>query len=278
MSAVHPRLRGELGKRTSGFFPLRRFIPACAGNSLQTILISLVRSVHPRLRGELFPFHSATYVQPGSSPLARGTRPQKGPSVEVSRFIPACAGNSQERYAEYRYKPVHPRLRGELRISTSGRERVSGSSPLARGTQNRCKHAFDDDRFIPACAGNSRAKRHDYFTSAVHPRLRGELKDENIRNTAQFGSSPLARGTPLRSLLGPVLERFIPACAGNSASANCSWTLDSVHPRLRGELKSVALSLARIPGSSPLARGTPEVISPSGRQCRFIPACAGNSY
>ena len=216
MSAVHPRLRGELGKRTSGFFPLRRFIPACAGNSLQTILISLVRSVHPRLRGELFPFHSATYVQPGSSPLARGTRPQKGPSVEVSRFIPACAGNSQERYAEYRYKPVHPRLRGELKTVVNMPSTTIGSSPLARGTHVPSAMIISRARFIPACAGNSKMKTYEIPLNSVHPRLRGELRYVHYSALCLSGSSPLARGTPRLQTAPGLWIRFIPACAGNS--------------------------------------------------------------
>ena len=169
-----PLARGTLNVKTAKNIILR-FIPACAGNSLQTILISLVRSVHPRLRGELFPFHSATYVQPGSSPLARGTRPQKGPSVEVSRFIPACAGNSQERYAEYRYKPVHPRLRGELKTVVNMPSTTIGSSPLARGTLVVHGVYRELRRFIPACAGNSSVRLERFWEVTVHPRLRGEL-------------------------------------------------------------------------------------------------------
>ena len=72
-NTVHPRLRGELSNpevcrgRTGGSSPLtrgtqeftqeqsevRRFIPAYAGNSAASSLVSGLASVHPRLRGEL---------------------------------------------------------------------------------------------------------------------------------------------------------------------------------------------------------------------------------
>ena len=73
MLAVHPRLRGELGRPVStvsnigGSSPLTRgtqknvsdvhetsrFIPAYAGNSLKSHTYHLPLTVHPRLRGEL---------------------------------------------------------------------------------------------------------------------------------------------------------------------------------------------------------------------------------
>ena len=77
--SVHPRLRGELHKRTLAIFstvgssPLTRgtrsnlqprsvsyrFIPAYAGNSTSECPTASPTSVHPRLRGELV--HAQTY-------------------------------------------------------------------------------------------------------------------------------------------------------------------------------------------------------------------------
>ena len=69
----------------------------------------------------------------------------------------------------------NPRLRGELRFHLLGARFLIGSSPLARGTllliQSLSKHV----RFIPACAGNSVSDLIGFGSSAVHPRLRGEL-------------------------------------------------------------------------------------------------------
>ena len=91
------------------------------------------------------------------------------------RFIPAYAGNSAKKNPQIGAYPVHPRLRGELHISSLETYQKRGSSPLTRGTRNpRFKNSLRM-RFIPAYAGNSDSVSPQSNLSAVHPRLRGEL-------------------------------------------------------------------------------------------------------
>ena len=74
-----------------------------------------------------------------------------------------------------------------------------------------------------------------------------------------------------------VWTRFIPAGAGNSATACCVTVTAPVYPRWRGELIGVFSFDAGFYGLSPLARGT---LTPDGIDefpVRFIPAGAGNS-
>ena len=173
---VHPRLRGELKESIASRWPkvgssplargtlaaplfgadLGRFIPACAGNSLQASLKIRFMSVHPRLRGELKFDTLPKLNQDGSSPLARGTPyPPNAPAFD-RRFIPACAGNSRIIEKSNRLLSVHPRLRGELSIQLCEPTMRVGSSPLARGTHPRKACSLPLTRFIPACAGNSK--------------------------------------------------------------------------------------------------------------------------
>ena len=93
-SGSSPRVRGT-HQRDDGAGDLRRFIPACAGNSRRPRRVSTRRPVHPRVCGEL------------ALPLGR-RRP-------AERFIPACAGNS-------------------VAAKCAMRE-PSGSSPRVRGTR-----------------------------------------------------------------------------------------------------------------------------------------------
>ena len=152
---VHPRLRGELATPSTrmlifpGSSPLargtlfsivlmitkRRFIPACAGNSIRRWNCYSRSAVHPRLRGELTVYGLRRIWFYGSSPLARGTQCLTLTWHRYLRFIPACAGNS--RYLRQSRWPhsVHPRLRGELMAITRSNLLVVGSSPLARGTR-----------------------------------------------------------------------------------------------------------------------------------------------
>ena len=88
-----PLTRGTL--RTQRGSPrLGRFIPAYAGNSILDIVYLPNHSVHPRLRGELGPHIGSRIGFIGSSPLTRGTPPEKFYDGVRSRFIPAYAGNS----------------------------------------------------------------------------------------------------------------------------------------------------------------------------------------
>ena len=91
---VHPRMRGErripgaeVGQRDGSSphargtqvalvddHPVKRFIPACAGNAVGRRTRRGSRSVHPRMRGERRAGPGAGSRPVGSSPHARGTR------------------------------------------------------------------------------------------------------------------------------------------------------------------------------------------------------------
>ena len=132
------------------------------------------------------------------------------------RFIPAYAGNSSPAKEISTLGPVHPRLRGELRIETSIAQISYGSSPLTRGTLKISLIAVMDCRFIPAYAGNSCDYSEHSLGEPVHPRLRGELPSGELFHSAINGSSPLTRGTRNADYLREIGVRFIPAYAGNS--------------------------------------------------------------
>ena len=115
-------------------------------------------------------------------------------------------------------------------------------------------------------------------TPSVHPRLRGELWQRRYLAVVLCGSSPLTRGTPDEKVDDTLLDRFIPAYAGNSQNLCTSQSVQTVHPRLRGELMRPALITRLKNGSSPLTRGTLSGVSAITINDRFIPAYAGNSY
>ena len=168
-------------------------------------------------------------------------------------------------------------MRGERFCRTANVSRQSGSSPHARGT-----HGDDGDlerlpRFIPACAGNAHHRSRHPRPSSVHPRIRGERPTGKRSMRRPRGSSPHARGTPCAAALPYRLVRFIPACAGNAASAlHPSWPA-SVHPRMRGERPQLMTQWPPLFGSSPHARGTLFGCRGQCPEPRFIPACAGNA-
>ena len=162
---------------------------------------------------------------------------QKPNGVDRRRFIPACAGNSAQALIPIRSRPVHPRVCGELRWPN--------------------------------------ARRRSGLT--VHPRVCGELAVGESAMSCRYGSSPRVRGTPPERFRGVRFQRFIPACAGNSAPAARTRRRRPVHPRVCGELASERANTVAGSGSSPRVRGTQLLTRLFWPSSRFIPACAGNS-
>ena len=171
---------------------------------------------------------------------------------------------------------VHPRVRGEQEAFAWGGDEYDGSSPRARGTD---QHGGEDGlpvRFIPACAGNRLKGSITQYHVPVHPRVRGEQTSTGPTSTGPAGSSPRARGTADQVGAVAHIERFIPACAGNSPADGVQRPIRPVHPRVRGEQGAGAADGAHGGGSSPRARGTARRPAIHRARFRFIPACAGN--
>ena len=153
----------------------------------------------------------------------------------------------------------------------------SGSSPPVRGTPTTEKRPRALCRFIPACAGNTLPTPGASVRAAVHPRLCGEHGNGTIAQPQRGGSSPPVRGTRLSQPPATRLNRFIPACAGNTLPHGLPWNTTAVHPRLCGEHDDKRHTCLPPSGSSPPVRGTLLIIWPAPRRYRFIPACAGNT-
>ena len=108
------------------------------------------------MRGEYVFVKSINSTNSGSPPHARGILPERKSWEALTRFTPACAGNTLSwKNSKPCYK-VHPRMRGEYKdIYSFLLERI-GSPPHARGIQSQRVATQRFDRFTPACAGNTR--------------------------------------------------------------------------------------------------------------------------
>ena len=74
---------------------------------------------------------------------------------------------------------------------------------------------FGLGRFIPARAGNGSHGGSSGTWYPVHPRACGERAYDEVGSSVKDGSSPRVRGTDLQIVDLEVVERFIPARAGN---------------------------------------------------------------
>ena len=257
MPGSSPRLRGtdySKGARLS----IDRFIPAPAGNGCALTRRIGLSPVHPRACGERCHQVGSSVFHPGSSPRLRGTGLTLSRVSLPVRFIPAPAGNGLPTWCMTAACTVHPRACGERIASDVMWFGWYGSSPRLRGTASHRGFSRPLRRFIPAPAGNGRARKK--------PRL------------CSFGSSPRLRGTVHRKPVLEVAARFIPAPAGNGARQFMNSLEDSVHPRACGERGPRPMPRTSSRGSSPRLRGTAVQSCGIIRCGRFIPAPAGNGF
>ncbi len=275
-SGSSPRGRGtpQLDRRAER---QARFIPAWAGNTVESLIMYVHAPVHPRVGGE-HP-NSRTWLRRtgGSSPRGRGTRQNHGQPGQLRRFIPAWAGNTPGGAIADGSIPVHPRVGGEHSPWPAAGDNEAGSSPRGRGTLDRVVDGQVPVRFIPAWAGNTRSARTPPPLSPVHPRVGGEHGSSAEPWYIVFGSSPRGRGTLGRPVECDCAGRFIPAWAGNTGSRCVPLVVRPVHPRVGGEHKRRCPTPRAIRGSSPRGRGTQDFCSYARHSRRFIPAWAGNT-
>ena len=270
-----PRVRGTEKSKDDSFQQVR-FIPACAGNRHQISLLKPRISVHPRVCGEQQRIADRNSFPYGSSPRVRGTDHHKRDKLLNWRFIPACAGNSYTVPVCLTGTAVHPRVCGEQPWPAKAAAGNSGSSPRVRGTDGEQLVHLRAERFIPACAGNSKRGVGLMGVRTVHPRVCGEQPPRTEPSQAMGGSSPRVRGTATQLSQSDRRLRFIPACAGNRFNRLVYKPSHPVHPRVCGEQIQKPLCKGRPDGSSPRVRGTGRSPGNGGIGIRFIPACAGN--
>ena len=107
-----PHMRGTRHRRT-GRGPVEGIIPAYAGNTRTSLLVSRSWRDHPRICGEHSYTVGALGWATGSSPHMRGTRLGAGHSMLLSGIIPAYAGNTLIGIITSGVGRDHPRICGE---------------------------------------------------------------------------------------------------------------------------------------------------------------------
>ena len=146
------------------------------------------------------------------------------------------------------------------------------------------------------CRERGDAEPIGFQTTGSSPRVRKRLGEESLRQ-AQIGSSPRVRRTRRADPIHLSRARFIPAGAGNAATAatcllsmavhprGCGDALRArrsecgapVHPRGCGERAMRRVPVASLVGSSPRMRGTLTAGLHQHLLERFIPTDAGNA-
>ena len=153
---------------------------------------------------------------------------------------------------------------------------MTEQSALRVGTQCTAVLAVAK-RFIPAGAGNTRTPPAKATSATGHPRRGGEHFLYTTGITKPNGSSPRGRGTLYFALVAQVINRVIPAGAGNTGIDVSVPSQASGHPRGGGK-HAIQRGFGSLGvGSSPRGRGTRSPRARGKRRQRVIPAGAGNT-
>ena len=171
-----------------------RFIPACTGNTAEKLSPIGCTGSSPRVRGTLSRCHPPPSTD-GSSPRVRGTRPWMLPWRPLKAVHPRVYGEHAWRQCKLQLPTVHPRVYGEHSAAVSGFSFAHGSSPRVRGTHAAAQYTSPNNRFIPACTGNTLSVVAVNLTVPVHPRVYGEHGYSGGLDNLTTGSSPRVRGT-----------------------------------------------------------------------------------
>ena len=228
-----PRMRGKPGAR---FWQSvrHRIIPAHAGQTQSGHLAGSVLTDHPRACGANYVGADYRLVSAGSSPRMRGKLQQGQRHSERVRIIPAHAGQTQwqPKYSDRR--PDHPRACGANGGLRAMGETCGGSSPRMRGKLLALIRHYEQNRIIPAHAGQTCATPCTALRSSDHPRACGANVRDTMYGTTQFGSSPRMRGKRARHHVRHYAVRIIPAHAGQTRLLTPECTPLSDHPRACG--------------------------------------------
>ncbi|STD62683.1 Domain of uncharacterised function (DUF2825) [Corynebacterium striatum] len=172
-------------------------------------------------------------------------------------LIPAYAGRTRQPRQPPPSSGAHPRLRGADAFNVSSMREPDGSSPLTRGGLHFYSPHPQRRRLIPAYAGRTPKSYTRSYGEQAHPRLRGADAHAGHRRIYPWGSSPLTRGGPVKTV----------GAAGVMVA----------HPRLRGADLMPWRGSAPRSGSSPLTRGGHPSGTPKRMPVGLIPAYAGRT-
>ena len=232
--------------------------------------------VYPRACGESAMPRPSMKPLMGLSPRVRGILFPSLNAMRTFGSIPARAGNPSSTCAGGAGNGVYPRACGESDCSRSSSSRVAGLSPRVRGIRVHDRRAEFRAGSIPARAGNPAALAALWCGARVYPRACGESRSPIGDELYRKGLSPRVRGILVMGRLDDLIERSIPARAGNPISAPRWRTATGVYPRACGESARPRSSGPRSGGLSPRVRGIRERGAGRFHDLGSIPARAGN--
>ena len=194
----------------------------------------LGQPVYPRACGGTHNRRGSDPAGHGLSPRVRGNPSVIWRPVASVGSIPARAGEPWHRSGCTTSPWVYPRACGGTLPPRCFGPFFNGLSPRVRGNPGTGAAARPRHGSIPARAGEPCRRGASGRSSTVYPRAcGGTLAPERLHDLA-MGLSPRVRGNPAAAVLRAVLQRSIPARAGEPVSAGPPTQSPGVYPRACG--------------------------------------------
>ena len=191
-----------------------RSIPACAGEPLVGLLVSVEWPVYPRVCGGTRVEQCGADDALGLSPRVRGNRRRAMNRAAAHRSIPACAGEPVQWSVTGTSGTVYPRVCGGTQWPLAWTAMASGLSPRVRGNLAPPSPPAIPIRSIPACAGEPLYEQRRDCCDQVYPRVCGGTGQRPGSRLSRRGLSPRVRGNQRATKTAVLFRGSIPACAG----------------------------------------------------------------
>ena len=150
-----------------------------------------------------------------------------------------------------------------------------GLSPRVRGNPDDTVPMSNQQRSIPACAGEPATNSGLSPRIRVYPRVCGGTQIGHLPAGERNGLSPRVRGNLQFNDRLEVRLRSIPACAGEPPEDSENARKDEVYPRVCGGTRPRRLPQTTTRGLSPRVRGNRVIPLDIAASNGSIPACAG---
>ena len=168
--------------------------PACAGKSVQLLLVLLLCQDHPRVCGEKWFRKCRSPGHKGSPPRMRGKAVQMGIRLVQPGITLAYAGKSDFRGTGSYRRRDHPRVCGEKHAVPVSAIWSAGSPPRVRGKASCILVSSSTVGITPAYAGKSVCNIPCANWQGDHPRVCGEKLILIFFVFFAVGSPPRVRG------------------------------------------------------------------------------------
>ncbi len=277
VTGLSPRVRGNLHPAR----PRRRgpgSIPAGAGEPYDAARLAPVSPVYPRGCGGTVGLEQVEVSGRGLSPRVRGNPQGLRPAGVRHRSIPAGAGEPRAWSGRRAPTRVYPRGCGGTGMMEGPKTRAEGLSPRVRGNLSLRELVTENERSIPAGAGEPHGALMSSARHEVYPRGCGGTDVHDRCCDCGAGLSPRVRGNPRALGAASFPVRSIPAGAGEPMNGRVTLHMAWVYPRGCGGTSYMAVDELYPRGLSPRVRGNRNGGNWSRTRARSIPAGAGEPH